>query len=175
MALLARIATLVVAFYFVLAPQVAASGTDEYRVKLAFLFNFAKFVEWPEADDELCVGVLGEDPFGPSLERTLLGKNVRGARLSIARSNSAADLVDCDIVFVTDPSASPEAILAAFGDRPILTVGDDLEFAEAGGVAGFFVERGKVRFAISPEAAQKAGLSVSSQLLGLAKIVGEMP
>ena len=51
-----------------------SAAAQEYDLKAAFLFNFAQFVEWPrdafsENTTPIIIGVLGQDPFGASLDR----------------------------------------------------------------------------------------------------------
>ena len=53
----------------------------------------------------------------------------------------------------------------------ILTVGEFGGFAELGGVINFISERNKVRFEINTDAARSTGLTISSELLKLAKLV----
>jgi hypothetical protein len=42
------------------------AGTSEYAVKAAYLYNFAKFTEWPNTEQlgSLTVCLYGKDPFG---------------------------------------------------------------------------------------------------------------
>lgn len=150
----------------------------EYQIKAAFLFNFVQFVRWPataftSADAPFCIGILGDDPFGPALDDTVQGESIDGHRLSIMRGRSAGELKDCQLVFVclSEESRLGE-ILPQFKSRPVLTVGDAKDFAREGGDIDFYLSNGKVRFEINPEAARQSGLTISSQLLSLGKIVG---
>ena len=155
--------------------------SPEYAVKSAFLFNFAKFVEWPEgtfrvAEGQLRVCVLGDDPFGPVLDETIAGKEMVGVRLSVERLGRADEATQCAIVFFgPSEAASRRDALDYFREKPVLTVGEGQDFAEAGGVIGMFIESNRVRFAINPEAAERARLKISSKLLSLARIVEDMP
>lgn len=153
--------------------QVAA----EYQVKAAFLYNFAKFVEWPpghwrdpSAPFWLCV--IGEDPFGADLDQTVRGKSVNGREVRIARSGRADNLPPCDVLFI---SASEQgrlpAILAALGGRQVLTVGDVARFAQVGGMINLTLVGNSVRFEVNVDAAERAGLRISSQLLRLATVI----
>ncbi len=82
---------LVASMGHVLTTRVTAQAVNEYQVKAAFIFNFAKFVEWPvDASGEpgvLVVGVVGDDPFGGALDR-LNGSLVNGRRLRIRHLRS---------------------------------------------------------------------------------------
>lgn len=152
----------------------------EYEVKAAFLFNFLKFVEWPEQppesrSDRIVVGILGTNPFGEAI-RALEGKVVRKRTVSVRSVAAAGDAAGCDLVFVPRAEARFEAnIIARLGRQPCLLVGESGGFARRGGMIGFYVEENRVRFEINPEATRAAGLTPSSQLLGLARIVTPEP
>lgn len=155
--------------------SVQAPATDsvpEYEVKAAMLYNFALFVEWPKeasAGSFLTVGVLGDDPFGESLESTFRGKTVQGREIRVRRFAKLEELQPCEILFIaqSERKRMPE-ILGALGRTSVLTVGDMKEFTELGGMFGFRIEQKQVRFEINLEAAQRAGLKVSYKLLRLA-------
>ena len=158
----------------------AASGTagaeaavPEYDVKAAFLYNFTKFVQWPPSafhDDRssLRLCVLGEDPFGESLE-TVAEEAVDGRTLTVLRAGWMNDPAGCQILFISRSESQrlPE-ILAAVRGAPVLTVADVDGFLEKGGIINFILEGSKVRFEINQEGADQAGLKISSKLLRLA-------
>ena len=152
------------------------SPYSEYQIKAAFLFNFAKFVEWPErsaqSEAEFVVAILGEDPFGKELEEELEKKTIQDRKLVIKRVATVQEAAGAQLLFV---SASERhalaAILAAVKDLPILTVSDIKDFAQHGGMLGFSADEKKVRFHVNARAAEQAGLKISSQLLKLAKTV----
>jgi hypothetical protein len=157
--------------------QAGSSPPGEYEVKAAFLYNFAKFVEWPaeafdDADAPLTIGVLGEDPFGDTLEQTVKGKTANGRKLAIRRFHKVRDLQPCHILFI---SSSEKRHLSEILDRlkgsSVLTVGEVEGFAKRGGVINFFVEDNRIRFEVNVDAAKRAKLKMSSKLLRLARIV----
>ena len=110
-------------------------------------------------------------PRGPALA-PLSGKQIKGRTLAVKDVTSPADLKSCQIVFIS-PSEKPryEAILASLKDSKILTVSEIEGFAEHGGIINFISERNKVRFEINPDAARNQGLTISSELLKLARLV----
>jgi hypothetical protein len=148
----------------------------EYEVKAAFLYNFAKFVEWPEVSGaggapEFVIGILGQDPFGSDIA-VIEGKSVNGKILKIVRSDSLAELNNCQVLFISGPVENRlDDILKKLGSRPILTVGDTHGFAHAGIMINLFKKDNKIRFEINPTAAEKTGLRISSHLLRLARII----
>jgi hypothetical protein len=156
----------------------ADSGPSEYEVKAVFLYNFAKFVEWPsptfsETGGAVVLGVFGDDPFGPALERIALHQQVQGRRIVIRRARSLSELGFCHLVFLGSPGPGgswPQTIRAASAAGQ-LVVGDTSDFAVQGGGIGFFVEERRVRFVVNLAATDRAGLKVSSKLLKIAKVI----
>lgn len=180
-----RVITLGLGFVMAaLATTAAIPGFDttlEYKVKAAFLFNFARYTEWPDgsfekADSPLVVAVLGEDPFGAILDATLDGKSLSGHPLQVRRHRHLKDLKDCHVLFVGRSEArSVKQILARLAGKHVFSVSDIPGFAVRGGTARFRIQRGKVAFEINTDAAARERLSISSQLLKLATLVKDKP
>lgn len=149
---------------------------SEYRVKAAFLYNFAKFVDWPACNhcydaDVFTIGILGQDPFGEEI-KTIVGKRVKDRTLMVLRAATLDELKTCQVIFISGSFRKDlPKILQKLRGRPILTVGDMPGFAEAGGMINLYMADNKVRFEINPVAAEQAKLKISSQLLKLARIV----
>lgn len=154
-----------------------ASPSVEYQVKAAFLFNFAKFIEWPtnafqseKAPITLCV--FRYDPFGSALEEVIRGKAINNRELLARRINELPNLKACQLVFVSDREDKHlSEISNSVRGASVLVVGEGEDFAERGGTNQFFLENNKLRFAINVDAIQRARLQASSKLLALARIV----
>ncbi|MDY6987911.1 MAG: YfiR family protein [Thermodesulfobacteriota bacterium] len=172
--------TIIAAVLMVAGFAPAVQGEDkvpsEYVLKAAFLFNFAKFVEWPAealTDDQRVISlcVFGEDPFGGALE-SIEGKTVKGRKVMTSRSKSLADLKECHILFISRSMEKDMAwILAELRDLSVLTVGDTENFTHRGGIINFVTVGNKLRFDINMKAARENGLKISSKLLKLANKV----
>lgn len=152
------------------------AGPSEYQVKTTYLFNFAKFIEWPESsflsdDAPFSICVLGEDPFGSALDN-LRGKFIGNRPVAIWRIKKANAGFSCQILFVS-PSEEPHLaqIFASLRGSHALVIGQTLGFASSGGAIEFTLEGNHIHFTINPDAVHRAGLRASSQLLALAKIV----
>ena len=147
--------------------------TDEYQVKAAFLYNFAKFVQWPQAADKsqpLTVCVFGDAAFGDVLQQMVGGKSVQGRDVAVRRLRAGDDSRACQILFISAADARHTAeLLAGASGAPVLTVGETTPFRREGGLVRFYVEGNRLRFQINANGAQQAGLKISSQLLGIAK------
>ena len=157
------------------AGQDAAS--TEYQVKAAYLFNFAKFVEWPAGafrtpNSPLVICVLGSNPFGSELEGSIAGKTVGGRRLEITHLPRGLDASACQIVFIpSSEKGQVREILQRLTGTNALTVGDTSGFTDDGGMINFVWEGDRVRFEANVDAAEHAHLRLSARLLTVAKLV----
>jgi len=151
---------------------------DEYKVKALFLYNFAKFVEWPDdvfpsptAPITLCV--LGVDPFGTMIDEAVSHRFVGRRPLVVRRTSDMRNAAGCQILFVSaSERGRVEAILNSVKGTGVLTVGETANFITAGGAIRFLlVDGSKVRFEINPHEAARQHLRISPNVLNLAKIV----
>jgi YfiR/HmsC-like len=153
-----------------------AHAVDEYRVKAAFLFNFAKFVEWPpetfaSADEPIGICVLGQNPFGSVLEETVRGKVVANRTLVIRQISNTQQGSKCHIVFVSASEGKRSLVfLEELKSKRVLTISETDGVNWDGGVIGLSLKDGRVRIEIDLAAAERAGLRISSKLLSLAEI-----
>ncbi len=150
---------------------------QEYQLKAAFLYNFAKFIEWPpntlgEEGSPIVVCVVGKDPFGAVLDQAILYQTVQGRPMTVRRGEKLSELRRCHILFISSSEKKrlPE-IFQALARANVLTVGEAERFVQLGGIINFVVEENKVRFEINVDNADRAGLKISSQLLRLARVV----
>jgi hypothetical protein len=152
----------------------AADAANEYTLKSAFLYKFASFVVWPDSlpSGPLRIGVLGEDPFGSALEDVVKGKSINGRAFEIRRLRPGREPGRCQILFISSTETRKlRAILDHLQCSPVLTVSDMPGFCEQGGAIRLGLEDNRVRLEINPDAAERAGLQLSSKLLSLARIV----
>jgi hypothetical protein len=154
-----------------------AQSATEYQVKSAFLFNFAKFAEWPadsslKSGDPLQLCILGQDPFGHDLEQLVAGKTVNGHTIEVDHPESVSQARTCEILFISSTGRPQiQQILDGLKGTNVLTVGDTPGFAQMGGVINFVLDDNRVRFEINLKAAALAHLKISSRLLTVAKLV----
>ncbi len=160
----------------------AASGADslpaaqEHQVKAAFVYNFAKFVDWPperaDARQPVVIGVFGKDPLGPALEQIVQGKTINQRPLVLLRSTHVPDVRACHVLFISPSERKrlPE-ILETLDGSATLTVSELDDFLQLGGMINLVLNDNKVRFEISEAAARRTRLRISSKLLSLASRV----
>ncbi len=163
-----------------LAQDRDSSNSSEYLIKAGFIFNFAKFVEWPQAtfaqpDSPIVIGILGTDPFGAIIDQIVQDKKIGGRGFVVKRLKWGGDpkeLRECKILFVgASERIHIDELVQIVRGLPILTVGETPGFAERGGVIRLVLEDNKVRFEVNVDAAHQAGLTISSRLLTLARII----
>lgn len=149
---------------------------SEYEVKAAFIYNVAKFVEWPDeraADGRTTINfcILGADPFGKALH-TIEGKTVRGKKMQTRSVKSLREARECHMLFISSSEKEQlPRIVAVMRGLPVLTMGDVSGFAQQGVIINFYMENNKVRFEVNEDRVKDSKLAISSQLLKLARIV----
>lgn len=151
----------------------------EFQVKAAFLYKLATFVEWPEntwatTEDSITFAVLGQDPFGPTLDSIISGNNVSGHPIKVIRAQRLGQLEKCQVLFICPSEVDRlPAILTELQTYPVL-VASDLDPAIAPGIMVYLrMSEAKVRLAINNYRVTEAGLSISSRVLKLADLLDE--
>ena len=149
----------------------ALAAPTAQQVEAVFLFYFSQFVDWPtgsfaDQSSPIVIGVLGNDPFDGSLDQAVAGEKVNGRPVVVRRLKSLSDTTGCHILYISSSeSAQLTQILGALKGRKVLTVSDLDHFVQSGGMIRFVLIDQHVRLRINPQAAQAAGLKLSSKLL----------
>lgn len=147
----------------------------EYQVKAAYLYNFGKFVRWPSdlaSQSTFGICILGQDPFGDSLDSLVRDEKINGHPIAVTRIASVQQSAGCRIIYISDSEARRlPSILAALAQAPVLTVGDSSDFVEKGGMIQFLRDGERIRFAVNLHSAAPVNLSFSSELLKVAASV----
>jgi hypothetical protein len=152
----------------------AQPSLSEYQVKALFLFNFAKYVDWPveafaRPETPITIGLIGTGSCLESLQKIVEGKRVSNRAIVIQQLEKPEDIVKCQILFISSSEKKRVGeILRDVSDKPVLTVSEVDQFADQGGVIGFVKRDGKVRLEINLNAARQAKLEISSKLLSVA-------
>ncbi len=153
----------------------AQTKVTEYQVKAAYLYNFGKFVNWPDTQANrpiFNICILGQDPFGADLDGVLTNATIGGKRASPKRITDTSAAQGCQIVFISSSeSGKLDRILPALDKLHALTVSDMPRFLDHNGMIQFVMDSGRVRFEVNLAAADTAGLGFSSQLLKVASSV----
>jgi hypothetical protein len=157
-------------------PALASQTANTVEVKAAFLFNFAKFVEWPaeatSGTSTINVGVLGNDALGDALRAMVRDKAVGGRGFVVRRPSGVDDLGGLHMLFVGESEKSRVGeILKRVDSLSVLTVSDIDRFCEMGGTINLFIEDSHIRFEVRLDGTQRSRLKISSKLLNLARKV----
>jgi YfiR/HmsC-like len=176
--ILTVITAVILALLSLLTGPEQTSRAREDEIKVAYLFNFAKFVDWPAQQDggaQFSFVVLGVDPYGDVLDAVLAGKQVKGRPVVLRRTATLAGANSPQILFISRSEApSCASLLGSVDGRPILTVADIEGFAERGGMIEFVNDGNRVRFVINGAAVRRAGLRMDAALLNVAaRVIGQ--
>ncbi len=151
--------------------------TREYQLKAAFLYNFAKFIDWPyeafaNADSEFIFCIIGTTPLNSVLEKIVGDRTIQGREQVVKRLSRYTEVHTCHILFIARLERNSLGdILETLAGHSVVSVGETPSFAQQGGIIEFFITKNKLHFKINVDAAQRAGLTISSELLKLARIV----
>lgn len=153
----------------------AQQAVPEVELKAAYLFNFAKFAEWPAGiltpASPLTICAVGKDGLGDSLQQ-LEAKTVQGRAVKVRRGVKAEDLKGCQLAFFPAAENRPGGeVWRAAEALSVLTIGDGDGFVEVGGMIGLVKRDNRITFDINADSAQRAGIRLSSQVLKLARSV----
>jgi len=176
-----RILSLILLLGATLQVRAQGLGFNEYKVKAAFLYNFAKFVDWPPGtfanpNDPIVICVVGQNPFGSALENMVQGKKIGGRSFAVRLLPDTQQAGSCQILFIgAGEWKRTPALLDALKGEAILTVGETDDFTGLGGLVGFRLEGPRVRIQIALDSAERTKLRISSKLLSLAEIVKGQP
>jgi hypothetical protein len=176
-----RVSSFIIVFWLfsnVFPKVLSASGESvEYSIKLAFLYNFGKFVEWPpdayrSADSPMAICIVGREPFSPAVEGELATRTVGGHPVKVLTLKTTDKLTVCHMVFIpVTEKGQAEKIVRSLMGSSTLTIGETEGFTVMGGVINLTVDENKVQFEVNQLAARRSGLKISSKLLSLAKTV----
>lgn len=155
-------------------PVETSPVAKEYALKAAFLYKFTGFIDWPASafaapSDPFVIAVVGEDPFGRTLDDALAGQRIGAREVVLLRDPSGSTSPTCHVAFVRiRDEARRRAVLERFAGRPVLLVGEEDGFLEAGGMIRLVLTGDRVRFEVHRGTAERSGLKISSKLLALA-------
>lgn len=156
-----------------------AQSVSEYQIKAAYVYNFAKFVEWPANNfpnptTPIRICVLNDRSFEAGLNHIANGKAIGGRPVNIVAVENVDECHACHILFVnSSQDRHARQIIEVLRATSVLTVGETKDFVDEGGIIGFIVQDDRVQFRVNHRAANQAGLRISSRLLSLARQVIE--
>jgi hypothetical protein len=150
-----------------------ADAVSEYKIKAAFIYNFARFTQWPDDTDELKVCIYGKDPFGANIDN-LNGKQTNNKIIKIVRTKLIEEVKSCHIAFlnIIPPERHLfEKALKHIEGANVLTVTDATHAIDFGVMIRLIIDNDKIAFEVNHTAAKESELEISAKLLRLAKAV----
>jgi YfiR/HmsC-like len=173
-----RLMACVAALALIASPAGGAAHLEpsEYGLKSVFLYQFCRFMEWPDSafsspNDPLIIGVVGEDPFGPLLKEAVQGETYHGRPIRIEHYRSARDIKRCHILFVSRSDIDQMSeITSMIAGKSVVTVGETDGFLDRGGMIALTADRNRVRLRVNASTLRAAKVDVSSKLLRVAEI-----
>ena len=171
------LAVMLTALTMLCAQQALAQEATEQVLKGAFIFNFAKFTEWPPdvlpSGAPLTACVVNNELVAEALTKNAKGRLIAG-HVVVVMTRTESTVQGCHVLYVSSESAGTiTRTVTSVGNSPILTISDADEFARAGGIAQLFITGGKMRFKVSMESVKRSRLQLSSRLLSLAELVND--
>ena len=153
-----------------------AQETIEKEVKAAFLYNFTRFIVWPDGlprgSEPFRLCVVAEQAMTKAVEQTVAGETVNGRPLQAVVPRTSEQAKSCQILFVgRGELREASRLLSAVRDLPVLTVSDAPGFAAQGGAIEFALENRRVRFEINLQATDRAKLKPGANLIQVARRV----
>jgi len=155
-----------------------AQQYTEYELKSAYVYNFGKFIEWPDSvlnnpAAPFIIGVYGNNDFCEVLKQTIQNKTIKNRSVLIINVTTNDEMLSCSVIFISKVNKLQLAqIIHQVANKPILTVGDNIEeFCQSGGIINFTGQYSQKRFEINSKASARASLIISSKLLALSRIV----
>lgn len=150
----------------------------EHKIKAAYIYNFARYIEWPEETfkdlkEPFIIGIVGVDPIRQDLEKLAKSRTIEGRPIKIKLFAKPKDVTPCQILFLS-PTLKLEVqrqILKNLAGKNVLFVGQTSNFLRMGGVIDFVVHQNRVRLTVALEAAHREKLKVSAKLLRVAQVV----
>jgi len=148
------------------------AGELENKVKAAYIYNFTKFVDWPnEGAESMSICYVGNDPMRTQLGE-LNNRQAKGRTIKIIRSRDLSAIAGCDMVFISQSEERQlGALLQHLQGKAVLTVSDIPQFTQKGGMVGFVMEQNRVKIEISQKAVRQGKLKISAKLLEVARVM----
>ncbi len=150
-----------------------ADITSHSQLKADYLYNFAKFIYWPEdtfanAHSPFIIGVLGENSLNAALT-PLTGRKVRNRSIEILHFKNVQDIQSCQLLYISPSTANDlQETLKSLSSKRTITIGDDNNFATLGGAIQFVTSRERLDFIVNLKVIKEEGIKIDSQLLSLA-------
>ena len=164
----------VLALFVCLPNLIHAQERPTHEIHAAMLFNFVKYVQWPDETQsgEFVVGVIGDENVFTTLQKWYDGKPKGSKKYVIKKLASADEASSCQVVYVgKSKSREFESVKNSTTGKSVLTVTDGNGLAQKGSCINFKVVDGKLKFELNQATVNASNLKVSSQLTSMAIVI----
>jgi hypothetical protein len=172
-----RIQIFFLALIFMQSLITQSQTLTEHQVRAAYLYNFVKFVEWPDGtfkdeSEAILIGLFKDDPVKEELESIIKGRTIDSRPIRIKLLGNSKDADECHVVYLADAERRHQiSTINMLGSKPVLTISDADYFCRIGGMIRFFVHENRFRLEINRTAVDRAQLEISAKILRVAEII----
>jgi YfiR/HmsC-like len=159
---------------FVSIAQGASAQTEKpmHEIHAQMMYNFIKYIQWPDEAGDFVVGIFGEDDVLHTMKTNYDGKSVRTRKYVIKKITSPAEAAECTVVYIgKNKSGQFDGVKQAIGTKSILTITDSSNLGKKGSCINFKVIDGKLKFELNQESVAAGSLKVASQLSSMAIVL----
>lgn len=152
----------------IIAPQSKAQGIN-YKVHALFLYKFTQYIEWPSANGNYVIGVVGNSPITEELQNIANTKK----NVTVKRLSPTSDMSGCHLIFVSEGSSTHlSSVSSKVSGKPVLVISETGSGAKKGAGINFIMVDDKMKFELNKGTVERQGLKVSGDLVTLSIVVG---
>ena len=171
MALKRKVGLMILSFCLIyMASGSAKVQAQESKYHALFIYNFIKYIEWPQGSTNLKIGIMGNKSVNDELQKVL---SARGeGKVSIVNSADISEMATCNLIFM--PSKQDKnfnSVLKSIAGKKVLLVTESKGLAGKGAGISFYVENGKLKFLLNKSTIDSRNLKVSGNLMKLANVI----
>lgn len=159
----------IVALLFGMATTSFAQSNSD-QVKTLFVFNFTRYIQWPDKSGEIKIGILGNDAdIFKAFQTMAAKKSTASSKITVVQFSNPTEAANYQMVYIPENNSNALAATGDLKNTLIITEKDGL--AKKGSCINFITENGKIRFEINKSRVDNSNLKISNQLMGLAILV----
>jgi len=154
--------------------RVAAQERPVHEIHAAMLYNFIKYVQWPNEGEagDFVVGVIGDENVFNTLKLWYDGKAKGSKKYVIKKLASPDEATNCQVVYVgKSKNRDFDIIKTSVTGKSVLTITDGNGMGQKGSCINFKVIDGKLKFEMNQTTLSGSNLKVSTQLSSMAILI----
>lgn len=150
------------------------SQDADYKSYTLFLYNFMKYIEWPDATGDFVIGIVGESPIQQELITLSVSKKAKGRKIVIKIIYTAEDALFCSMIYIPSSKSSQlKPIAEKVKGKSVLIVAEREGLAKKGAAISFAInEDDALRFDLNKSVLDSQSLKIATLLMQLGELVG---